>query len=146
MDEYLGASIDTHQHGDVDRVAVSPPSSRVILMRLEALRAGELEVDLLLVRDGRLLEEIADGLEHLGSVRERVVRLVELEEVLDALQDTSAVLLAVLKVHHPLAGRLGPALHLGREVDQLLHLVRREQGRARQHEETVALEVCHLLG
>merc|ERR1711879_988684 len=65
----LGGLIDVDHDRDVQALAVHPPARGVILMRLEALAAGVLEVDLLLVEDGSVaVEELGDEVEEALAV------------------------------------------------------------------------------
>jgi hypothetical protein len=85
-------------------------------VRLEALAAGVLEVDLLLVEDGSVaVEELGDEVEEALAVEGLVEALVEVEEVLEPVEQPTALVVRAHRlgeVHHPLAGRLGPGLHI----------------------------------
>ncbi len=85
-------------------------------MRLEALAAGVLEVDLLLVEDGSVaVEELGNEVEEALAVEGLVEARVEVEEVLEPVEQPTALVVGAHRlgeVHHPLAGRLGPRLHV----------------------------------
>lgn len=87
------------------------------LVRLEALTAGVLEVDLLLVEDGLLPEELRDDVDEPLAVEGVVEALMVVEEILQSVQQTRLIVLDRLRVvHHPFPWGLGPSLHISRPL------------------------------
>src|SRR5262249_1454422 len=132
----LGRVVDGHQGRDEQR-RVDAPSGLLILVRLEAVAARQLEVDLVLEEDGRLAEEGVDAAEELVPVEERLESRVVRIEVLDAVhQPPPRLAEALLAVDHPDAGLLRPGLNLLGGTSELGDLTGAEEAAA--DEEAVA--------
>ena len=133
-----GGGVDA-DHGGDEKIGVGAPAGLLVLMGLEAVAAGELEVDLVLEEDGGLAEEAGDGAAELGAVAEGGEAGMEGTEVFDALEDAlGGVQQAGLEVHHGAAGCFRLGLDVVGPGGDLAHLLGVEE--ARDHHEAVALE------
>src|SRR4030095_8989448 len=107
-----GGGVDA-DHGGDEEIGVGAPAGLLVLVGLEAVAAGELEVDLVLEEHGGLAEEGGHGATELGAVAEGGEAGVKGAEVLHALEDAlGGVEEAGLEVHHGAAGSFGLSLDL----------------------------------
>ena len=138
-----GCRIDRHQCSDVE-VGVVVPAGLDVLVRLEAVAPGHLEVDLLLEERGGLAEQLGDRLNHAALVEQPVEGRVEAGEVLDSLDHAMAGQLEVVfVVDHVLAGLFLPAEQLLSPGRDLRHV--RGAVEARREDEAVASEGVDLV-
>jgi hypothetical protein len=107
-----GGGVDA-DHGGDEEIGVGAPAGLLVLMRLEAVAARKLEVDLVLEEDGRLAEEPGHRAAELAAVAQVRELGVERAEVLDPLQHALAwTQEARLEVLHGSPGHLGETLEL----------------------------------
>jgi len=105
-----GGGIDADHRGD-EQVGVGAPARLLVLMGLEAVAPGQLEVDLVLEEHGRLAEEPGREAAQLVAVAQGREAGMERAEVLDPLEHPlSRTEQARLEVHHAPARRLGLTL------------------------------------
>ena len=84
-----GGGVDA-EHGGHEQIGVGAPAGLLILVGLEAVAAGKLEVDLVLEEHGGLVEEPCHGAAELLAVAQFSEPVVERAEVLDPLQHALA--------------------------------------------------------
>src|SRR5215831_9281115 len=109
----LGCGGVDAEHGGDEQVGVCPPAGLLVLVRLEAAPARQLEVDLVLEEDGRLTEKPGDGAAELVALAQLGEPGVERAKVLDPLQHAVVrTQEARLEVLHGAPGHLGQTLQL----------------------------------